>query len=107
MYFLHHKHHSWRALAYEKGMQIKSAVQGGIPTLAVDVPTSLFDAMAKGVSWVTDDEQWRTVIGSFAPSHSAYAWQVREAIAKRKADGQAFLLLFSVREERIHLMSLS
>ncbi|KAF7974176.1 hypothetical protein HWV62_13309 [Athelia sp. TMB] len=93
--------------AYEKGMQIKSAVQTGIPTLAVDVPTSLFDAMAKSIAWVTDDEQWRTIIGSFAPSHSAYAWQVREAIAKRKTDGHAFLLLFSVREERIHLMPLT
>lgn len=93
--------------AYEKGMEIKSAVQGGMPMLAVDIPTSLFDAMAKSVSWITDDDQWRTVLGSFAPSHSTYAWQVRDTIAKRKADGHAFLLLFSVREERIHLLALS
>lgn len=92
--------------AYEKGEQIKLAVQNGMPILAVDVPTSLFDAMAKATGWITDDEAWRTIISSFAPSHSAYAGQVREVVVKRRADGHPFLLLFAVREERIHLLSL-
>lgn len=92
--------------AYEKGEQIKSAVQVGLPILAVDVPTSLYDAMTKNTIWITDDDAWRNIINSFAPSHSAYAWQVREAVAKRKADGQIFLLLFAVREERVHLLNL-
>ena len=93
--------------AYEKGEQIKLAVQNGMPILAIDVPTSLFDAMTKTTGWTTDDEAWKTIIGSFAPSHSAYAGQVREAVGKRRADGYPFLLLFAVREERIHLLPLS
>jgi eukaryotic translation initiation factor 2-alpha kinase 4 len=93
--------------AYEKGEQIKLAVQNGMPILAVDVPTSLFDAMTKTTGWTTDDEAWRNIISSFAPSHSAYAGQVREAVGKRRTDGYPFLLLFAVREERIHLLSLS
>lgn len=78
-----------------------------MPTLAVDVPTSLYDAMTKNNAWITDDEAWRTIINNFAPSHSAYAWQIRESVAKRKADGLTFLLLFAVREERVHLMNLT
>jgi len=93
--------------AFEKGVQIKAAAQNGIPILAVDVPTSLFDAMMKSTGWIMDDEAWRTIISSFAPSHSAYANQVREAVVKRRSDGHPFLLLFAVREERIHLLSLS
>jgi len=93
--------------AFEKGEQIKLAVQNGMPILAVDVPTSLFDAMTKATGWIMDDEAWRTIISSFAPSHSAYAGQVREAVGKRRADGHSFLLLFAVREERIHILPLS
>jgi translation initiation factor 2-alpha kinase 4 len=78
-----------------------------MPILAVDVPTSLFDAMTKTTAWITDDEAWRTIISSFAPSHSAYAAQVREAIGKRCDDGHLFLLLFAVRDERIHILPLS
>lgn len=88
-------------------MQIKSAVQSGLPILAVDVPTSLFDAMMKSTTWITDDEAWKVIIGSFAPSHSAYAWQLREAVGKKKSDGYQFVLLFAVREERVHLLTLS
>jgi eukaryotic translation initiation factor 2-alpha kinase 4 len=77
-----------------------------MPILAVDVPTSLFDAMTKSAGWITDDDAWRTIISSFAPTHSAYAAQVREAVGKRRSDGHPFLLLFAVREERIHLLSL-
>lgn len=93
--------------AYEKGLQIKSAALNGIPTLAIDVPTSLFDAMTNATGWITDDEAWRTIISSFAPSHSAYASQVREAVEKRRIDGHPFLLLVAIREERIHLLPLS
>jgi translation initiation factor 2-alpha kinase 4 len=88
-------------------VQIKTAVQSGMPMLAVDVPTSLFDAMMKNTIWIIDDEAWRAIVGSVAPSHSAYAWQVREAVGKKKADGYQFLLLFAVREERVHLLTLS
>lgn len=99
--------HVFHVLAYDKGLQIKSAIQGGMPILAVDVPTSLFNAMTKSVSWITDDDAWRAIISSFAPAHSTYAWQVREAVEKRKAEGHGFIMLFAVREERIHLLALA
>lgn len=92
--------------AFETGAQVKSAVQTGIPILAVDVPPAAYDAMIKNAVWITDDEAWKAILSTFPLQHSVYAPQVREAVAKRKADGHHYVLLFAVREERIQLLSL-
>jgi len=91
--------------AFETGVQVKSAIQAGMPVIAIDVPSTVLDSMIRSSAWITDNEAWRNFTPDFI--HSAYASQVREAVAKRKADGHQFVLLFAVREERIHLLNLS
>ncbi|KAH7923751.1 Serine/threonine-protein kinase [Leucogyrophana mollusca] len=93
--------------AYEKGIQVKTAVQNGMPTLVIDVPPAVFDYLAKSPAWLTDEEAWRAITTSISPLHNAYAQQVREAAAKRKADGYPFLLLYAAREERVQLLTLN
>lgn len=88
-------------------MDVRSSIQSGMPTVAVDVPPNMFDAMVRNASWVTDEEAWKPLMAAFPPQTSAYAHQVREAVAKRKAEGHHYVLLFAVREERIQLLDLS
>jgi translation initiation factor 2-alpha kinase 4 len=94
-------------LAFETGVQFKSAVQTGLPTLAVDVLPAVFDAMTKSSAWITDEDAWKTIVSSFPAQHTAYAQQVREAAIKRKAEGHSYILLFAVREERVQLVTLT
>ncbi len=95
-------------VAFEFGLELKNtASQSGIPTVAVDVPTTVFEEMIKNTGWVTDEDAWKAIAASFPPQHSAYAHQVREAIIKRKSDGCKFLILFAVREERAFLLTLN
>ncbi|EGN94241.1 hypothetical protein SERLA73DRAFT_126224 [Serpula lacrymans var. lacrymans S7.3] len=93
--------------AYEKATQLKVAVHNGIPMLVIDVPTATVDSLVKSSSWITDEEAWRSIAASVPSLHSAYAHQVREAAAKRKAEGHSFLLLYAVREDRCQLMNLN
>jgi translation initiation factor 2-alpha kinase 4 len=95
------------ATAFETGVEIKSAVQAGMPLLAVDVPTGAFDCMVKNPAWLTDDDAWKPLVALFPPQQSVYAQQVREAAVKRKTEGHAFLLLFAVRDERVQLLNLN
>jgi eukaryotic translation initiation factor 2-alpha kinase 4 len=98
------------ALAFETGAQIKaaqikSALQAGMPILAIDVPPNAFDAMSKDSTWVTDDEAWKAILSNFPSSHNTYAHQIRDAASKRKVDHQ-FLLLYAVREEIVRLLTM-
>jgi eukaryotic translation initiation factor 2-alpha kinase 4 len=93
-------------LAFDAGARVKSAIQSGMPLLAIDVPTPVFDAMTRSSSWITEEDQWRSILTEFPTQHSAYANQLREAVLKRKSDGHHFILLFGVKEERVHLLNL-
>ncbi|KAF8060720.1 kinase-like domain-containing protein [Lyophyllum atratum] len=93
--------------AFETGVELKSAFQTGMPTLAVDVPPVVFDSMTRSSAWITEEEPWKSILLSFPTPHTAYAHQLREAAAKRKAEGHRFLILFAVREERVQLLNLS
>jgi eukaryotic translation initiation factor 2-alpha kinase 4 len=93
--------------AFQTGVQIKTAVQSGLPTLAIDVTQTIFDAMTKNSAWVTEEDAWKPILASFSNQQALYAQQVREAAAKRKAEGCHYILLFAVREERVHLLALS
>ncbi|OCH91731.1 Serine/threonine-protein kinase [Obba rivulosa] len=92
--------------AFDIYMQVKNSVASGMPSLAVDVPPSVFEEMTKHTSWITDEDAWKPIAASFPPQHSAYASQIREAVLRRKADGHKFLLLIAVREERVFLLTL-
>ena len=101
--------HEWSlisCLAFETGVQLKNAVQSGLPILAVDVPPLFFDSMARSGSWITDEEAWKIVLNTFPPQNTTYAQQIREAAAKRRAEGHRFLILFAVRDERVQLLTL-
>ncbi|KAG6906507.1 hypothetical protein DXG01_013561 [Tephrocybe rancida] len=93
--------------AFETGAELKSAFQAGLPTLAVDVSTTLFEAMTRNSAWIAEEEPWKAILSAFPTPHTAYAHQVREAIVRRKAEGHRFLLLFAVRDERVQLLNLS
>jgi translation initiation factor 2-alpha kinase 4 len=82
-------------------------MQTGMPTIAVDVSTDVFDAMIRNPNWVNDEEAWKSLAAAFPPQMSAYAHQVREAVTKRKNEGHHYLLLFGVRDERVQLLDLS
>ena len=89
-------------------MQIKQAVQSGLPTLAVDVPVLAFEAMAKNAAWTKEDdhEAWKAVLAGFPAQQSGYAYQIKDAIVKRREEGCKFILLFAVRGERVCLLDL-
>lgn len=88
-------------------MDIRSSMQNGMPTVAVDVSPDLFDVMVRNSNWVTDEEAWKPLAAAFAPQTSAYANQIRDAVAKRKAEGHRYVLLFAVKEDRVQLLDLS
>lgn len=92
--------------AFEMGLRVYSAVRSGIPVIAIDTPANVFDLLCQSSSWVTDDEAWKAVASSFTLSSTGYAPQIREAISHRQAEGHRFVLLFSVRDERVHLFAL-
>jgi eukaryotic translation initiation factor 2-alpha kinase 4 len=87
-------------------LRVSSAVQSGVPVVAIDTPTNVFDALCKSSSWVTDDEIWKTVVSSFSLSSAGYAPQIRDAVSRRRAEGHHFILLFAVRDDRVHLLTL-
>ncbi|KAG0696775.1 hypothetical protein DFH29DRAFT_949716 [Suillus ampliporus] len=93
--------------AYEKAEHLKMAMQNGLPTLAVDVPNAVFDTLSKNASWITDEEAWKGIAASMPTVHMAYAQQIREAAAKRKAEGFPYLLLYATREERMQILTLN
>jgi translation initiation factor 2-alpha kinase 4 len=88
------------------GLRVCSAVQSGIPVIAIDTPANVFDALCRSSSWITDDEAWKAVVSSFPLSSPGYAPQIREAISRRQAEGHSYVLLFAVRDERVHLFAL-
>jgi len=94
--------------AYELSSSIKTTFQHnggtGMPVVAIDVTPSLFDILSRNCAWVTDDEAWRSIAGEFGSS--VYASQVREAVAKKKAEGCTWMLLVGVREERVGILNL-
>lgn len=92
--------------AFDIYVQVKNSVTSGMPSLAIDVPASVFEEMVKHTNWITDEDAWKPIAASFPPQHSGYASQIREAVLRRKADGHKFLLLIAVREERVFLLTL-
>jgi translation initiation factor 2-alpha kinase 4 len=63
--------------------------------------------MTKNSYWITEEDAWKPILASFSNQQAAYAQQVREAAAKRKAEGCHYIILFAVREERVQLLTLS
>lgn len=94
------------SIAFETALRVCSAVQSGIPVVAIDTPANVFDALCKSPSWITDDETWKSVASLFPNPSTGYAPQIRDAISRRRTEGHHFILLFAVRDERVHLLML-
>ncbi|KAI6146889.1 kinase-like domain-containing protein [Pisolithus tinctorius] len=67
----------------------------------------VFDGLVRSSNWIHDDEAWKAIVAAMPSLQSAYSHQVREAVAKRKADGHRFVILYAAREERMQLLSLT
>ena len=93
--------------AYERGAQLKAAITNGVPMFAIDVPSAVFDTLVRSSNWIHDEDMWKTIVASMPALQTAYASQLREAVAKRKAEGHPFIILYATREERIQVLSLS
>lgn len=93
--------------AFDTSVELKQSFQSGMPTLAVDVPAAVFDLMTRSSAWITEEEPWKSLLSAFPTPQPAYANQIRDAVAKRKAEGHRFILLFAVREDRVQLINLS
>jgi hypothetical protein len=88
-------------------MQVKSSMQAGMPTLAVDVPPVVFEAMCRSPAWVTDNEVWKSMVAAFPTGQAGYADQVRDAFKEKKGEGWSWVLAFAVKEERMGLVPLT
>jgi eukaryotic translation initiation factor 2-alpha kinase 4 len=91
-------------LAFDASVQLRGAMQSGIPTIAIDVPNLVFESLTKSSSWLTEDEAWKTISSTFG--NPIYAQLVREAVLKKRSEGHKFILLFAVREERLQVLQL-
>ncbi|KAI9461114.1 hypothetical protein HD554DRAFT_2206776 [Boletus coccyginus] len=96
-----------RRRSYERGAHLKAAITNGVPMLAIDVPSAVFDTLVRSSNWIHDEDVWKTIVASMPALQTAYASQLREAVAKRKAEGHPFVILYATREERIQVLSLS
>lgn len=94
-------------LAFDTAMDVRSSIQNRMPTIALDVSADVFDSMVRNPKWVNDDEAWKTLLATFPPQTSTYAYQIREAVAKRRVEGHPYVFLFAVRDERVQLLNLS
>ncbi|KAF9218926.1 Serine/threonine-protein kinase [Gyrodon lividus] len=93
--------------AYERGAHLKAAIQNGLPMLVIDVPSTVFDNLVRSSNWINDEDAWKAIVASMPALQTAYAYQVREAAAKRQAEGHPFIILYATREERIQVLSLT
>lgn len=75
--------------------------------LAMDVPSAVFDALVRSPAWIHDEDVWKTIVALMPTLQTAYAAQLREAVAKKKAEGHPFMLLYAIREERTQILNLS
>ncbi|KAI8973080.1 Serine/threonine-protein kinase [Trametes punicea] len=91
--------------AHDHSLALKNSLQG-VRTIAVDVPTTVFEDMAKNTNWLTSEEALRTIAAGLAAHYGNYAHQIRDAILRQKMDGQRYVLLYGIRQERIVLLTL-
>lgn len=78
----------------------------GMPTVVVDVPTNVYDAMTRSSAWLTDEEAWRALLVLF-PGPTVYPSQIRETLLAKKEEGYPFVMLFASREHRMQLVQLA
>ena len=91
--------------AYDSAVALKTALPG-VRTIAVEVTTAVFDEMARNGNWLTSEDALRTIAAGLPTQHAGYAQQIREAVLRQKADGQRYVLLYGIRQDRLALLTL-
>ncbi|CDO76045.1 hypothetical protein BN946_scf184959.g3 [Trametes cinnabarina] len=91
--------------AHDHSQALKNALPG-LRTIAIDVPTTVFEEMIKNMSWLSNEEALRTIATGLPAQYGNYAHQIRDAVQRQKTDGQRFVLLYGIRQERIALLTL-
>ncbi|TFK64222.1 kinase-like protein [Pluteus cervinus] len=102
-----HVKHIFGDRAYATAVEMKQAMSQGMPFIAVDVPPNVFEMMTRSSTWITDDEVWKGIVSAFPPGSGPYAQQIREAVAKWKAEKKNWVILNAVREDRVQILSLN
>jgi translation initiation factor 2-alpha kinase 4 len=89
-------------------LKVKRVFASMIPVVAVHVGPASFAAMTAGNGWLTDEdgEGFKKISSTFPASSGGYASNIRDALARRKDEGHEFALLVSLKDEKIHLMTL-
>ncbi|KAI0635341.1 Serine/threonine-protein kinase [Trametes polyzona] len=91
--------------AYDHAVAVKNALPR-TRTIAIDVPTPVFEEMAKNSDWLNNDEVLRAIATGLPAQYGHYAQQVKEAVNRQKTDGN-YVLLYGIRQERIVLLTLT
>lgn len=75
--------------------------------IAVHISSASFDAIMLHPEWLRDSDvdAAKQVLDAFSPS-TGYAIQIREAIVKRKQEGSKMVLLLSLKDDRVQLITL-
>ncbi|OSC98901.1 Serine/threonine-protein kinase [Trametes coccinea BRFM310] len=92
--------------AHDHSQALKTALPG-IRTIAIDVPTTVFEDMIKNPSWLSNEEALRTIATGLPAQYGNYAHQIKDAVQRQKTDGQRFVILYGIRQERIGLLTLN
>ncbi|WWC92548.1 uncharacterized protein L201_007507 [Kwoniella dendrophila CBS 6074] len=83
--------HGTKSVYYEKASDFALQTHSTLPILGVDLPPSMLCQMTLDMSWMTDDEAWRSMMTKegIATGDRRYAETVRDAVKERKAGGVA------------------
>ncbi|KAI9060398.1 Serine/threonine-protein kinase [Trametes sanguinea] len=92
--------------AHDHSLVLKNSLPG-IRTIAIDVPTPVFEDMIKNMSWLSNEEALRTIAMGLPAQYGNYAHQIKDAVQRQKTDGQRFVILYGIRQERIGLLTLN
>jgi len=106
----HPKHN--KKIMLDKAIKVAEAIEqqfhSGAPLIAIHVPSSSFDSMLLHPDWWREGESeaLKAVLDSL-PSSASYVQQIRESIQKKRGEGSNYLILLSLRDDRLQLINFS
>lgn len=71
--------------------------------VGVDVHPAAWNAITSSQNWLTNDAAWRTLLDDTPQLQKEVATQLREHINNKRSNGQQFIFLFSLRDEKVFL----
>jgi translation initiation factor 2-alpha kinase 4 len=71
--------------------------------VGIDVHPAAWNALVASQNWLTNDTAWRTLLDETPQLQREVAMQLREHINNKRNNGQRFIFLFSLRDEKVFL----